>query len=1001
MKILLNVCCLYKTDTILLSYLEEEIIKYLLIDDYKYYFYILASDHKKINESKYSKQFKTENITGREFSKYYNEGENESFYKIILNSFSLIDNIKNEVINLKINNYEMDLDIVNKFLIDTKLRIGKTFEFKDNSYLNLKTNDKMEDITRKLIERNILYFSIFYNREDSRILIPRWNKPLAATFDYDIMEVTYNDFTNSIKMLSFLDVSNNILKPNIFILNDYLNLDLNENLKSFAEKFTDKNLNKINIEFFNSEKDLIVKFLNSINNLNVDFIAGWESNYNLKYLKERILFLCNNHDDLQTILGLYYKVITKYELNFIKDEKEKHKQEELIKKNFINLSNINYDHESWELNNFPIIRNIIDLSEIWNSKLNNDLDHKKGSNLENVFSVLFDEEIIVPNLLTTKEEKTLKNQILFQLKKDLECMLINDKKMFLTSILDFCGFIPCTIQQIILKGTSFRVEQSILSFIKEKNLFFQSFPNRDKQDWEAGRVIEPETTGLCRSDLFECDYKSFYPSNIFDLNICFTTSPTDEQIKNIDPNDYYTFNIKDTKKHYVKKNIKMGVLPEIAKMFIYLRGAVKEKIKDCKDSTILIYLLNIEKILKLMINATFGVTGSYLFSDIYIAATIAKVGREINLFTCNFISKIRIKNKKLIYPNDDFKNIFNEKKEVVKGKHIRVFYSDTDSLFVEFLKDLSIHEKQNSLLEICQYINDSFKKIFGDDCFLNLEYKSLLPLSFWLQKRHYYYISLKNIENKEDSGLLDNTIFKVESKGSVLVKSNKPKFVKNIVSWMMNKVLDIKNKYRDLNETILNIHEYLKNNINESLQEENIKLSERIINLKFKKTKYKGDVKPQLFKMIDYHKLANQDCYNVPKLNQNVNYVYYLPDKQEKRHLDCVMDPVFLIEKKRKLNIDYYLNQSSLDCIKTDLKMIISLIYKEKYADENELEIGVDGVFENLNKKRKIDNDIFIPNKKKKLECKECIQINQLDIEDIDSCFNTTCPKNLDYNYLK
>ena len=968
-----------KEGTILLRNSDKQNI---IIKDFEYYFYISGCYNEEFLKN-INKYITFEKINGRCLSIHYEGNKTEIFYRINVLKYEMIDFIIKYCKDNCFTLYEIDINFVNKFLLDKNIKIYQDYNINDI----------------------IVYFSIFIENQDNKTNIPRWTENVAQEYNHDISEMLYNSKTNAIYTISALLQEEENLYPFIYIINNF-DFDINKNLNEFSKKFTNRKIKKIQIKQFNDELSLINAFLNFIKHINPNFILGWETNKDIYYIRERLAYLSEKpkREEIDKhILYKFYKVFggNSFE-NLEKDEiflNEFYKQILLVH-DYKYITNIN----EWKIELIPSLIHIINLETIWNKKINNN-DCKKGISLENVFKYLFDIEIIIPS------QNDLKNSCIYQIKKVLLSLLINDKKNFLANILEICKNIPITVNQAIYNGQSCRIKHKIIEYIKEKNIFFKTLKKQDKKDKEnfkGGFVLEPSQFGFITIPIIEIDLISCYPSIVIGFNICFSTLViiinsndfTKKYLQKYNPKDH-TF-IKVEEKYYIfeKKHVKIGILPKICEDYLTERYKIKQLKKNTIDKKEYEKLELKEKVLKDFLNSIFGVSSSYLFEHVKIGLIITFLGKYINMYSSDIIKNVLFDNNSIKFPT--FKKIsifysFWEKEEYINKENkndLIIHYIDTDSIFFRISKILknSIFISNNIGKEVCKLLNENYKKQFGEETNICIEFKCILIASFWLQKRHYYYIPLLNqINDISNEEVIKNNKLKFESKGSVLVKSNKFLFLKNIVNNIFQKIFTMENIITNgkfMKKIFKEIEIYLLDIIIPSLQESEIKLSEWLISNKVKKDVYIFENRPSHIKMIDYHVIIDKEYYEKPQLDKNIQTLYYKGNSENQ--IENITHPSFFLKKKLQLNINY-----SIELCKTDLNLILTTI-------ENTYNIDYffnDHIFDN--NKRKLNklnlNRIEETNKK----CKECIISNKMKIEDVNNCFNYACSIKIDNSYFE
>lgn len=953
------------------------------IKDFKFSFHVKVVDDKTfILDQLISirNHIQVKYVDGKDFSKFYHDEEEEYFVNVTVKSFSLIEMIKNVLLkNKSVQTYGLDIDVINHFLIKTGLKYNKEFEINDDpSYKTIKVNNNKN---RQKIEKNCFYFSIFIYNETDRVPIPRWTRSLAEHYGWDFEEVHFNSFTDPIRIITF--ITNNVATVYHVAEDETIDTEIEENIKLFT-KMEDLT---INIKRFDLELDMILHFLEELSKCNNNFVCGWDVDYMLHYIRERIIENSegiNNNNFKKHPLYLFYKQISGHDIDtrFLFEN--------------LNLLCKNDNKIGLHLYSRKIIRNIIDIKTLWFNKLLN-RDCKIGSDMNDIYKHLFNYNVVVPS--TSYIKKNDINKIfLYQLKQTFIPMLIQNHKMFLQDIMEMCSITPITISQAIEKGQMCRIQHLILDSIKngEEKIFLKTIRNREKEKFKGGFVLEPGSFGLKTGYIGETDFRSYYPSIICAFNLCFSTILNKEQMKKYKKQDYLILIIDGKQIYVLKSSVKKGRISIIVNGLMEQRKVIKQKIKESKDQIEIENLEFKEKTLKTLANSFFGTLGSVLVDNIIIAKIITTLAKRISMFSMNVINNMNItEDNNVTLPGEmiyDLNTHINLETKTTFGKHFKVFYIDTDSFYIETIEKYNLHQTSNMLNQICNLMNEIFEN-FTSGGKLYLDLKCICPISFWVQKRHYYYQSILPItENIKDEDIFTGMKQKVESKGSVPVKSNKINYLKKIINFMMNELLNVKN----LNENELkNTKDQLKTYISNQASKFNkngVKISDFITSNKYKKEyrEYKGKTLPNHVKMIEWHRFVNKETYKIPTLNQNVKLIYYKNEK--KRSIDSVMSPSFLVDNnKNKLNLEYY-----IEMIRNDLEMILKLMFKDEKG-ESIIDIVSNNYKESLKRKRNIT---MMEKNKKIKDCQQCIFNNDELLFKYDDCENKSCNNFLNIKYI-
>jgi len=240
---------------------------------------------------------------------------------------------------------------------------------------------------------------------------------------------------------------------------------------------------------------------------------------------------------------------------------------------------------------------------------------------------------------------------------------------------------------VLSRGSQFRVESMMLRIARKLNYVALSANQKQKTQMRAPECIpltlEPESK-FYTDPVAVLDFQSLYPSVIIAFNICFTTCLgriesigkegsfkfgcsslfiSDNLIKSLDlDKDIY---IAPNGVAFVKKHIRLGILPILLEDILKTRVMIKNSMKLYKDDNLYKIFDSRQLSLKLIANVTFGYTAANFSGRmpcVEVGDTIVRVARQCLENSIKFIQT-------------------NYKK--YGG---RVVYGDTDSLFVLFEK---------------------------------------------------------------------------------------------------------------------------------------------------------------------------------------------------------------------------------------------------------------------------------------------------------------------------
>lgn len=241
------------------------------------------------------------------------------------------------------------------------------------------------------------------------------------------------------------------------------------------------------------------------------------------------------------------------------------------------------------------------------------------------------------------------------------------------------------------------------------------------KEYKGGFVMEPKKGWYPNHPIVCLDFNSLYPNIIKYWNISYDTW--------IHPNDWHKFTpdmyfeVPEVQHRFVKKHIRVGILPLIVDKLLKARIAVKKLIKETTDPIKLQELDAKQLAIKQSANSIYGFTGAKcgMFNRA-ISESITALGR---------ISITRAKN----YVEDP-KNYGTPEKPAI------VIYGDTDSIFVDVhnLVGESIEEAvkwgETEAPKITQKLWPVDTKK-GEEKVMNLAFEKVLCPFLQVQKKRY------------------------------------------------------------------------------------------------------------------------------------------------------------------------------------------------------------------------------------------------------------------------
>lgn len=379
-------------------------------------------------------------------------------------------------------------------------------------------------------------------------------------------------------------------------------------------------------------------------------------------------------------------------------------------------------------------------------------------------------------------------------------------------------------------------------------------PIRKKAAYAGGLVLEPKV-GYYNNFILLMDFNSLYPSIIQEYNICFST------IKPVIQDGENSEHIAD-----LPNDLDLGaegILPSELKKLVDRRKQVKELMKSAKNPDQVLMLDIEQKAIKLTANSMYGCLGfeHSRFYAKHLASLVTFKGREILMST----------------------------KALVEKLGHEVIYGDTDSLMIN--TNLSIYDEVISKgIAIKMEINKTFRLLEID---IDGVYRPLLLL----KKKNYAGLTVKKLDNGE-------FVTTQETKGLDTVRRDRAVIAKEAGEHVLSEILSTDKE----SDTIMdNIHNYLKD-LGEKIRENKLPVESYMISKQLNRNpeEYK-DTKGLGHVMVAVR--HNQDVRKAKKMKSGDTVQYIICDDGTQRPANQrayqrdEMDENPLL----KIDIDYYL----------------------------------------------------------------------------------------------
>ncbi|KAM0676171.1 hypothetical protein GVAV_000134 [Gurleya vavrai] len=321
-----------------------------------------------------------------------------------------------------------------------------------------------------------------------------------------------------------------------------------------------------------------------------------------------------------------------------------------------------------------------------------------------------------------------------------------------------------------------------------------------------------------------------------------------------------------TKNLFVKKTIKLGLLPKILVDLIEERKKAKLELKNTDDEELKASLNARQLALKISANSVYGFTGATTgkLPCLEISQSVTSFGREMIANT-----------KRLI------EDTFNIKKGY--SHNARVIYGDTDSVMINF-KENNLERVFEMSKEISKYVSDRFVK----------------PISLEFEKVYFPYLLMNK---KRYAGLVytnTTTPDKIDTKGIETVRRDNCEMVRDVIETCLDLILfksDVEKAKDYVKETVRNL--YLNK----------IDLSQLVISKALTKTGEKYSSKQAHVELAE--KLKKRDGGNAPVTGDRVGYIIVKGAKGTAAY-ERSEDPIYVLDNNLPVDTEYYIeNQLS------------------------------------------------------------------------------------------
>lgn len=287
------------------------------------------------------------------------------------------------------------------------------------------------------------------------------------------------------------------------------------------------------------------------------------------------------------------------------------------------------------------------------------------------------------------DDKTRRRIAVYCLKDTLLPLLIYEKLLIFITGVEMVRVLGVPIHWHFNRGISVKIFGLILREARKNGFVIPNVTVKD-EGYMGAFVIEPER-GYYDEPIAVLDFASLYPSIIIAHNLCYSTMLLGTK-HGIDKSK--DAEISPTGTYFVKKDVRVGLLPVILEKMLKKRKEVKEQMKNETNAFMRTLLNARQNAFKVSANSVYGFTGSAVsrLPCIDISQSVTGYGREMIIKTKNVVESVFCRDK-----GYDFDG--------------RVIYGDTDSVMVRIRKEnLSVDYVFEIAKEMANKVSECFVK---------------------------------------------------------------------------------------------------------------------------------------------------------------------------------------------------------------------------------------------------------------------------------------------------
>lgn len=422
------------------------------------------------------------------------------------------------------------------------------------------------------------------------------------------------------------------------------------------------------------------------------------------------------------------------------------------------------------------------------------------------------------------------------------------------------------LQWDFYRGQTPSVEAGIKMFSDLSNYVWPTVEQGHSEGSFKGATVKDPLSGYYRVPIATLDFAGLYPSIMRAHNLCYTTTITAAQAKEMSPDDY---TLTPAGYYFVKPHVRVGILPALLTKLTNARSLEKQRVKTAETparrSVHDLRQLNF----KLTSNSVYGFTGNEYGKLLRkaISESVTSYGRAL-IEQCTVMAEqlCTVANG---WPGD-----------------AKVIYGDTDSVMVNF-GVTTVAEAMTLATRLESIYNDTFLKPIA------MEAEKVYMPYLLDKKKRYAGVMYEDFNNPSKVSKIDVKGIKTVRRDNALLTAETQKTLLKYVLQM-----DPEAGFQFVRDTRAKV---LRGDMD---------LSKFIITKTFKKEEMVG---PHVHVV---KKMRQRKHPNVPVLGSRVPYIIVTGPAKAKVS-ECAEDPMYVLENNIPIDYDWYLQGEFREAVET------------------------------------------------------------------------------------